>query len=520
MLDVLLLEPGYRNKYPPLGLMKLATFHRQRGDRVTFHKHGYGTVPERRYSRVYVTTLFSFEWKRTARAIDWAIGLPGMRPKQVFVGGIAASLVPRSFRAEERWANVVFVEGLLTRESESALRLRASARLPRDLPPIDELPPYYGWLSGDDRVNVFPYVYPVEDAYFGYASRGCVRKCHFCGVPKLEGTQKVVRGLSKWVAAIAKDSGEKRDLLLMDNNVVAAPNFNEIISEILDLGFHRGALQYRTASGRPRSRRLDFNQGIDARIVVRSPHFVRALASTAIKPLRLAFDHIGMRKTYARAVEMAVDAGIPEVSNYMLYNFREGPEDLYGRMMVNRDLQVRTGADIWGFPMRYQPVDHLDRSFVGPKWSWYELRAFQIMLHGTHGCVSGSSDYFDVAYGSDVRGFRELLRLPLAFIWHRQHYSEGPGRPVRDEFEALWGRMGSVDRGVLTAILRSAAGARTLRERCTAALNDRKTPALVRRILPCYMLEATQSRVAEVDEKVASRLRTAEAIPDADFGPV
>ena len=47
MLDVLLVEPGYRNKYPPLGLMKLAAFHRQRGDRVTFHKHGFGELTER-----------------------------------------------------------------------------------------------------------------------------------------------------------------------------------------------------------------------------------------------------------------------------------------------------------------------------------------------------------------------------------------------------------------------------------------------------------------------------------------
>ena len=518
MLDVLLLEPGYRNKYPPLGLMKLAAFHRRRGDRVTFHKHGFGTLPQRRYSRVYITTLFSFEWTRTGRAIDWALSLPGMRPNRVFVGGIAASLVPSSFRSQPRWAGVVFVQGLLTGDPHSVLRLRRCARLPSNCPPIDELPPDYGWLSATDRRSVFPYEYPVEDAYFGYASRGCVRKCHFCGVPKLEGPQQVVHGLYKWVTAVAADSGEKRDLLLMDNNVVAAPNFNEIISEILDLGFHHDAQQYRTPSGRPRTRRLDFNQGIDARIVVRSPHFLRALASTAIKPLRFAFDHLGMRKCYTRAVEMSVDAGIPEISNYMLYNFRDGPDDLYARMRVNRDLHARTGAAIWAFPMRYQPVDRLDRSFVGPKWSWYELRAFQIMLHVTHGCVSASLDYFDVAYGANVDEFRALLRLPLAFVWHRQHYASGSGRPARDEFEALWARMGPVDRSFLHDIIGPAGGAQGLRSRCTAALTDRKTPSLVRRILPCYMLEATKIRDIRVDRSLAARLRTAEAIPDADFG--
>jgi len=36
--SVLLLEPNYKNKYPPMGLMKLATYFRQRGDKVRFFK--------------------------------------------------------------------------------------------------------------------------------------------------------------------------------------------------------------------------------------------------------------------------------------------------------------------------------------------------------------------------------------------------------------------------------------------------------------------------------------------------
>ena len=35
---VLLIEPKYRNKYPPIGLMKIATYHRLLGDNVQFYK--------------------------------------------------------------------------------------------------------------------------------------------------------------------------------------------------------------------------------------------------------------------------------------------------------------------------------------------------------------------------------------------------------------------------------------------------------------------------------------------------
>ena len=35
---VLLIEPNYKNKYPPLGLMKLSTYHKMLGDEITFYK--------------------------------------------------------------------------------------------------------------------------------------------------------------------------------------------------------------------------------------------------------------------------------------------------------------------------------------------------------------------------------------------------------------------------------------------------------------------------------------------------
>ena len=62
--DILLIEPGYPNKYPPLGLMNLAAYHGPfgRGDHVRFVKGEEKGILDRAWDRVYVTTLFTLEW--------------------------------------------------------------------------------------------------------------------------------------------------------------------------------------------------------------------------------------------------------------------------------------------------------------------------------------------------------------------------------------------------------------------------------------------------------------------------
>ena len=139
--NILLLEPGYSNKYPPLGLMKLAQYHRHqnKSHNIVFAKGPDDPKLEKfNWDRIYITTLFSFEWKRTAACIDRACTLASKN--KIFVGGIAASLMTDQFEEIERWKGIRFISGILKDPPAISLKLgyHDFGRNDKASQPIDE----------------------------------------------------------------------------------------------------------------------------------------------------------------------------------------------------------------------------------------------------------------------------------------------------------------------------------------------------------------------------------------------
>ena len=442
--NILLIEPGYKNKYPPLGLMKIAAYHGPEGkkDNITFIKGEDASALNKAWDRIYITTLFSFEWKKIEKTIDFALQVANDQADRIFVGGIAASLMHKKFLDEHKWSGIRFINGLLNKAPAKSLQLDDFSEefYSDDITstPIEQLIPDYNILEQIE------YEYPVRDAYFVYASRGCVRKCSFCGVPKLEGDFWDTDSITNIVKGIENKYGAKKDLIFMDNNVVASPKFKEIMAEIRDLGFQKDAKLNR--NNRSMQRRVDFNQGVDARILCKSKMYLQELSTICIKPLRIAFDHLGLRKPYEKAIRYAHEFGLDELSNYMLYNFHDSPSDLYERMLLNVKLNEDLGIRIYSFPMRYQPTDRPDRGFVGEKWSKYALRSMQVILQATHGIVSGSPDFFYRAFGGSGEIFEELLTRPHHFIFNREWYEKGGGKSEFEDYQIQMKKLSNLEK--------------------------------------------------------------------------
>src|ERR1035437_4634719 len=90
MENILLTEANYKDKYPPLGLMKISTFHKLRGDNVIYTRE-LSTEKRNYFSKIYITTRFSFHWKKTEELINYyKKNFDG----EILIGGIHASINP------------------------------------------------------------------------------------------------------------------------------------------------------------------------------------------------------------------------------------------------------------------------------------------------------------------------------------------------------------------------------------------------------------------------------------------
>jgi len=139
----------------------------------------------------------------------------------------------------------------------------------------------------------------------------------------------------------------------------------------------------------------------------------------------------------------------------MLYNFHDSPADLFERMRLNVTLNEDLDIRIWSFPMRYQPTDLPHRTYVGEKWSRYQLRSMQLVLQATHGVVSGAPVFFKRAFGDTYQDFEDILLRPHHFIFNRDWYEHLAGKSEFEEFANAFKHLSSSDKAELLKLLSS-----------------------------------------------------------------
>ncbi len=124
-------------------------------------------------------------------------------------------------------------------------------------------------------------IYPDFAPALGFLTRGCIRSCPWCVVPRKEGNIRIADDIGRICAG-------RREVVLLDNNFLAAPE--AFVEEQL-----RKAQSLKL--------RIDFNQALDARLV--NERSAKVLAETKwTHYIRFSCDTEAMLEHVANAVQL------------------------------------------------------------------------------------------------------------------------------------------------------------------------------------------------------------------------
>ena len=162
-------------------------------------------------------------------------------------------------------------------------------------------------------------LYPRWDSAVGFLTRGCVRNCPWCIVPKKEGG---IRPAGTWRTIRRPDS---RKITFLDNNVLACGH---------------GLAQIENMIGQPVW--VDFNQGLDARLIDR--HAAALLARLRwTRFIRMSCDTAAMLPVVRQAAAYLKEAGAAS-SRLWCYVLVRDVADAYERVMALTEMEIAAFA--------------------------------------------------------------------------------------------------------------------------------------------------------------------------------
>jgi len=307
--NILLVEPDFpiptksknHSNFLPIGLLKLATYYKNRGNEVKLVR-GNQKINPFNPDRIMVTSLFTYWSKYVWETVEH---YRNQFPKsKIIVGGIYATLMHNAQHFKKnlkKYGASVFVG-----------QHRGSERC---------IPDY-------DSVDV--------DYQIVHGMRGCIRKCKFCGTWKIE--PKQIYKTTEQIINEVKNNG-KNKIIFYDNNFLANPNAKEILRSLADLRIN----------GKPVL--CEAQSGFDGRLM--DLETVKLIKSARFQYPRIAWDHgYIQRKSIKKQIGLLNKAGYSrkDIFVFMIYNY----DVTFEEMEKKRKLCKKWGVQI--ADCRYRPL--------------------------------------------------------------------------------------------------------------------------------------------------------------------
>ncbi|MDR2652814.1 MAG: radical SAM protein [Prevotellaceae bacterium] len=258
------------HNFPNIALMKIAMFHKKQGDHVEWVNYF------KSYDKVYTSKVFTF-----TPDVSMVI-----QADEIERGGTGYDIIKK---------------------------------LPAE---IDRLQPDYS-------------IYPNLDnkTAYGFLTRGCVRNCSWCIVPKKEGTITPYMDIEEILQG-------RKNAILMDNNILACDYGLQQLEKIAKIGC-----------------RVDFNQGLDARLI--TTETAQLLSQIKwIRHIRFACDCASQKEPLSKAVSLLKKHKINE-SRIFVYILLTDLNDSHERIEMCKEMNINPFA---------QPYRNFTPNQTTPQW--------------------------------------------------------------------------------------------------------------------------------------------------------
>ena len=369
--NVLLVEPNFpipnksrnHSNFLPIGLLKIAAYLKSRNINVKLIRfeedknHDYGQTTfdtgnenEEEFipDLICVTSIFTYWSEHVKNAVFYYKNK--FKNVPIIVGGVYASLMPKHCKEYTQCTDVI--EG--------------------PIPEVENLIPDYSLVDVDYQII--------------HTSRGCIRKCGFCGTYIIE---------PDWVCKKSiKNEIVKKKLIFYDNNLLANQYIEDILKELIELKKEK-KISY-----------LESQSGFDGRILRKKPYLAKMLKDAGFKNPKIAWDYgIVQAPQIKKQIDLLVEAGFAakEISIFMIYNYEPNYEEME---------EKRVKCAEWGVQItdcRYRPLDATFDNYSSYKtkgqtsedyyiheemgWTDQKIRKFRRNIRRHNICMRHEVDY-------------------------------------------------------------------------------------------------------------------------------
>lgn len=283
------------HNFPSLPLMKLSAWHKQQGDTVEWYDHlqAWNQPP---FDEVYMSKVFtaSPDYPYTPNAEE--IVKSG--------SGYITGELKEKFKAARKYVECWHDSG---RFWDEVFSIEQDGYTYQDIlsPDIEHTYPDY---------SLYPDL--TKDIAYGFVTRGCPRGCDFCAVGDKEGKR------SYKVANLSEFWSNQKNIVLLDPNITACPDWQELFGQLADSGAW-----------------VDFTQGLDIRLMTTEK--AELLKRIKVKMVHFAWDNYKHRDIIVPKLKEFKDLtgwDCRKMTVYVLVNYNSTLEEDLERIYTIRDL--------------------------------------------------------------------------------------------------------------------------------------------------------------------------------------